>query len=315
MKCKIVKVYAPASIANIGVGFDVLGVALDEPGDYVIAKRLKKKQFEFSVETNVEDIPVSIEQNIAACVAIHMIKQLNVDFGVDLILHKMMSVGTGLGSSAASSVASAVAINALLPKPLSKLELLPFAVFGERVASEYAHADNVAPILFGGACVIRNEIPLDVIPFEVHPSITWIVVTPKISILTVKARGILPSLVSLSDVARQMGNMTGFVLGLMRGDANLIQRCMVDHIAEPYREKLIPGFYAVKNAALEAGAVACGISGSGPAMFAITLSKDRVDNIAASMIEAFQIDASLGSDCYISQTNNVGATIVWEKGE
>lgn len=312
MKQKSVKAYAPATIANLTAGFDVLGVALESPGDFVTAKRNDHGQFNFSVETQFADIPTAIDKNVAAHVALHIINALKPAFGIDMILHKMMPVGSGLGSSGASSVAAAVAVNALLDEPLAKPDLLPFVIEGERKASGAAHADNVAPSLFGGACIVRNENPLDIIPFPVYHAITWIVIHPHMMIATADARRILPSHLILKDVTRQMANISGLVLGLVQGDAAMITRCMVDHIAEPERQALIPGFITIKNAAMAAGAAGFGISGSGPSLFAITLQADKAEGIAKAMTQALFTSGNLQADVFISRTNVTGATIVAE---
>lgn len=310
MRKKQVKVYAPATIGNLCAGFDVLGVALEAPGDHVIATRTTSKEFKFSVETTFLNIPISIEDNVAAFVSTRMINELKPSFGIEMVLHKMMPVGSGLGSSGASSVAAAVAVNALLEKPLPKRELLPFVVEGERKASGAAHADNAAPSLLGGACIVLNEKPLDVVSFAVHKTITWIVIHPHTTIATADARRILPTNVPLTDVTRQLGNVSGLVLGLMQGDAALISRCMVDHIAEPVRQSFIPGFAEVKQAALSAGAVGCGISGSGPSIFALTLTASKANKIAKQMVLALAKAEGLEADVFISQTNQQGAFVM-----
>jgi len=311
MKFKKVKAFAPASIANLGVGFDVLGVALQQLGDIVIAKSTSHREFNFTLKTQIEAVPTSTKDNIAAYVAENMMRELKIPFGIDLELHKLMPIGSGLGSSGASAVAAAMAVNALLSKPLKKIDLLPFVIEGEKKASGAMHADNVAPSLLGGACIIRPPI-CDVIPFSVHRSLVWVVIRPHMSIATAFARTVLPETVSLPKVTEQLGNISGFLLGLISGDAHLIRKCMVDHIAEPVRSPFIPGFAAVKAAAIKAGALGCGISGSGPALFAITKSKTIANRVAKKMINTLQNVAELKADYYISRTNVIGAHILKE---
>lgn len=305
-----ITVFAPASIANVGAGFDVLGVALDSPGDVVTVTQTKEKKFTFHVETAISNVPVTEDKNIAAYVAKLMIEELKPDFGIEMVLHKNMPVGSGIGSSGASVVASIFALNALLPNPLPKKDLLRFAVLGEKKASGAPHADNVAPALFGGACIIRNEKPLDVISFQIHPSITWIVLSPHLSLTTAKARSVLPTHIPLQDVTRQMGNLGGLLIGLMEGNAEIIRHCMVDHIAEPKRRSLIPAFSEVKEAAIRAGALASGISGSGPAIFAVTLYKDKAALIANAMRKAMHGSGGYEAEVFVSQTNMTGARII-----
>lgn len=307
-----IKVFAPASIANICAGFDVLGVALESIGDFVTVTKTQDKKFTFSVDTKIINLPVAENKNIAAHVAKLMIEELKIDFGIEMILHKNMPVGSGMGSSAASSVAAAFAVNALLPKPLAKKALLPFALEGERKASGAAHADNVAPSLFGGACIIRNEKPLEVLQIPLHQKMTWIVLSPHLSISTSKARSLLPRTIPLSTAIRQMGNLGGFILGAMQGNAEVIAQSMEDHIAEPMRRSLIPAFADVKKAALIAGALGCGISGSGPAIFALTLEEEKAHFIGHAMQIMMREVANIESEIFISATNLVGAQIISE---
>lgn len=312
MKNNIVKAYAPATIANVTAGFDVLGIALETPGDFVTARRIESSELVFSVETHIKNIPKFKENNVAAHVVSEMLQVLKPKFGVEIILHKKMPVGSGLGSSGASSVAAAMAFNALLDKPLSKMELLPFVVEGERKASGAAHADNVAPSLLGGATIIRNENPIDVIPFAVHPSITWVVIHPHMKIATMDARRLLPETIGMRDVIRQMGNISGLIQGLMQGDASIIARSMVDHIAEPIRCSFIPAFAEMKQAAIDAGAMGCGISGSGPSLFALTLHQQEAQKIANAMTKALLEFGKLTADIIISRTNTEGAKLIAE---
>jgi homoserine kinase len=305
-----VRVFAPASISNLGPGFDVLGVALEKPGDVVIATRQAAPGLSFSVQTTQAEVPVDPKKNVAAFVARLMLEEFKPAFGIRLALQKSMPIGSGMGSSAASSVATAVAVNALLRKPLPKPELLRFALEGERFACGSMHADNAAPSLLGGACLIRSYDPLDVVPVPVDRSLVWIVVHPHVVVMTRKARAVLPGHIPLSTAVHQWGNLGGLVLGLANGDRELIKRCVEDVIMEPVRAPLIPGFYDVKHAALEAGALGCSISGSGPSVFSIAPSMQKARSISAAMAEAFRQTAGIGSDVYISHTNMHGARVV-----
>jgi homoserine kinase len=314
MKPKSVKSFAPATISNLGPGFDTLGVAINSPGDTVVARRRSEPGLGFSVATDDDAVPRDIKKNVAGYVASLLLNETRPSFGVEMVLYKSMPVGSGLGSSAASSVAAAVAVNAILPKPLSKAELLPFILEGERLACGSAHADNAAPSLLGGGCLVRSYDPLDVVPFPVHHSLIWIVVHPNTEVLTKKARTILPKQIPLSSAIRQWGNVAGLVMGMAAGDWDLIRRCVEDVVAEPLRAQLIPGFYDVKKAALAAGALGCSISGSGPSVFAIASSVQKARDIGTIMAKGFRLAANVHSNVYISRTNGIGARIIWRKG-
>lgn len=313
MKPKSVKAYAPATISNLGPGFDTLGVAINSPGDTVVARRRSDSGLGFSVATNDTAVPLDVKKNVASYVANLLLSEKHPPFGIEMILHKSMPIGSGLGSSAASSVAAAVAVNALLVKPFIKADLLPFILEGERLACGSAHADNAAPSLLGGGCLIRSYDPLDVVPFPVDQSLIWIVVHPNIEVLTKKARTILPEQIPLRSAIRQWGNVAGLIMGLAAGDRDLIRRCVEDVVAEPLRATLIPGFYDVKKAALGAGALGCSISGSGPSVFAIASSMERARAISMMMAKKFRLIANIQSNIYISRTNRTGARIAWRK--
>ena len=313
MKPKSDKAYAPATISNLGPGFDTLGVAINSPGDTVVARRRSEPGLGFSVITNDTIVPRDIKKNVASYVAMLLLNETRPAFGIEMVLHKSMPVGSGLGSSAASSVAAAVAVNALLTKPLGKAALLPFILEGERLACGSAHADNAAPSLLGGGCLIRSYDPLDVVPFPVHPSLIWIVVHPNTEVLTKKARTILPKQIPLRSAIRQWGNVAGLVIGMATGDRDLIRRCVEDVVAEPLRAQLIPGFYDVRKMALAAGALGCSISGSGPSVFAIASSMQKARAIGTTMAKGFRLAANVQSSVYISHTNGIGARIVWRK--
>ena len=313
MKLRSVKTYAPATISNLGPGFDTLGVAINSPGDTVVARRRSEPGLGFSVATKNAGVPLDAKKNVASFVASLLLSEQRPSFGIEMILHKSMPVGSGLGSSAASSVAAAVAVNALLAKPLGKADLLPFVLEGERLACGSAHADNAAPSLLGGGCLIRSYDPVDVVPFPINPSLVWIVVHPHTEVLTKKARTILPDQIPLRSAIRQWGNVAGLIMGLGAGDRDLIKRCVEDVVAEPLRAQLIPGFYDVKKAALAAGALGCSISGSGPSIFAIASSMQKARTIGTSMAKTFRLVASIESNVYISRTNGIGARIAWRK--
>lgn len=313
MVSRSVKSFAPATISNLGPGFDVLGVALQHPGDCVIARRRREPGLSFHVSTKQDQVPGDPRRNVAAYVARLLLKEFRPPFGIEMELQKQMPVGSGLGSSAASGVAAALAVNALLPRPLKKHDLLAFTLEGERFACGATHADNVAPSLLGGARLIRSYDPLDVLSIPVDRSLVWIVVHPHVVVLTKKARAILPKQIPLRSAVRQWGNVAGLVLGLTLGKHDVLGRCIEDMIIEPLRARLLPGFPEVKRAALRAGALGCSISGSGPSVFSIAPSMKKAKIISEAMTRAFRLAAGVESDVFLSRTNERGADIVWRK--
>lgn len=310
MKKRRVRVFAPATIANLGSGYDVLGLAIERPGDIVVAERTEVPGLQFTVKTRKSDVPSGSHQNVASHVAMLMLEEFKLPFGIRLHLYKQMPIGSGLGSSAASSVAAVVAVNALLPNPLKKTDLLRFAVEGERLATGSPHADNVAPSLFGGACIIRSYSPLDIVHIPLRNTITWVVVHPHAVVPTKTARKILPNVVRLQTAIQQWGNVAGLTVGLTTGNAELVGRCVEDEIVEPVRGNLIPGFHKVKEAAMRAGALGCSISGSGPSMFAVAASKPSAERISKAMKRAFSRYGGVSCDVFISRVNQRGAVII-----
>src|ERR1041385_4321089 len=253
MRAHSVRVYAPATISNLGPGFDILGLAIDRPGDFVTAGRTKEKGLSFSLRTDPRGIQSDPRKSVAAYMASLLMEELHPPFGIRMVLEKKMPLGSGLGSSAASSAAAIVAVNALMPKPLKKFALLRFVAEGERKAAGSPHADNAAPSLLGGLWLIRSYDPLDCISIPVQNRIIWVVVHPHVIVHTREARGILPKEVPLSSAIRQWGNVSGLTAGLIAGDPWLVGKCVEDVIVEPVRSRLIPGFAKVKEAALKSG--------------------------------------------------------------
>src|SRR5437867_1450521 len=275
-----VTVFAPATIANVGPGYDVIGLALARPGDRLTATRMPRPGVELALRRSTKGLPARPGDNVAAHVARLMLDEQRPGFGVRLVLDKGLPVGSGLGGSAASSVAAAVAVNALLPRPWPRLELLRFAVEGERKASGAPHADNVAPGLLGGACLVRGGDPPDVVRLPAKDAFTWIVAHPHVAVETAAARRLVPRSVALALAVRQWANVGGLVAGLVSGDVALLGRSIEDVIVEPARARLIPCFYGVKEAALAAGAAGCSIAGSGPSVFAVVRAGGPAQRVA-----------------------------------
>lgn len=309
---KSVQVFAPATVANVGSGFDVLGFAVNEPGDEVIARLTEKPGVYISrITGDSGKLPLDAEKNTAGVAISSFLKHMNFKQGVEIELHKKMPLGSGMGSSAASAVAGVYAANELLGNPLKKEELLPFALEGEKIStgSSSIHADNIAPCLLGGFILIRSYTPLDIVSIPFPKNLFCTLVHPHIVVRTEDARNILEKHVLLKDAITQWGNVAGLVAGLMKGDFELIGRSLKDVLIEPVRSMLIPGYDLVKAAAIDAGALGCGISGACPTMFALSTSHDTAENIGKMMEEAFQ-KVELDSNIYISRINQEGPKVL-----
>lgn len=306
-----VKAFAPATVANVSCGFDIFWFAIQEPGDTV---ELYKRDEPGIVITDITGdegrLPRQAEKNSVTVVMLALLKHLGIkDLGCEVVLRKNMPLGSGMGSSAASAVAGVVAMNELLGNPLSRKELLPFAMEGERIASGSAHADNVGPSLLGGFVVIRSYNPLDIFTIPVPDDLYCTLVHPDIEINTKDARFILRNEVSLKNTIAQMGNVAGLVAGLMKADYDLISRSMVDVIIEPVRSILIPEFRDVKQAAISNGALGCSISGAGPSMFALSRGIENAKNAGKAMQERFA-SAGIESAVHVSGINQGGAVVL-----
>lgn len=303
-----IKIFAPATVANVAVGFDILGFALEQPGDEVIARFSDSPGLKITNITGAKGkLPLDIYKNTAGFAALKLLEYLGEGkLGIELEIHKKMPFGSGLGSSAASAAGSVMAINELLRHPLEKRELLPFAVLGEQVADGAYHADNVAPALIGGMILIRNNEALDVHRLPIPAGMYATVIYPHVEILTKDARGVLSSTVTLRQCIHQSGNLAGLIVGLYQSDMELISRSLNDVIIEPQRARLIPCFYEVKEAALGAGALGCSISGAGPSIFALSANSLIAEEAGLAMKRVFD-EARIQNDLFISPINQEGA--------
>lgn len=308
---KEVRVFAPATVANVACGYDVLGFAIDVPGDEVVARHSSKPGLQI-VEITGDDgkLPKEVSKNTAGVAAQDLLRHLGMlDRGVELEIHKKMPFGSGLGSSAASAVAGAYAVNKLIGEPLTKRQLLPFAMMGESSADGAWHADNVGPCLLGGIVFIRSNQELDIAQIPV-PEHLWVaVVHPEIEILTKVAREILPDEVPLENVTQQVGNLGGLLCGLIQEDYELISRSIHDVIAEPRRQKLIPDFYRAKRDAMTAGALGFSISGAGPSVFALCEGEETARRVGAEVSRVFY-EVPIENQVYVSQVNPRGVHVI-----
>ncbi|MBE2279606.1 MAG: homoserine kinase [Ignavibacteriaceae bacterium] len=309
---KIVEAFAPATVANVGCGFDILGFAINGIGDRVKIKVTEQKGALISKITGTDKLPYEIEKNTAGMSILSMMQEINADFGVEIEIIKGMALGSGMGSSAASSVAAVVALNGVLEYPLDKSELLKYALKGEEVASGAMHGDNVIPSLFGGFTLIYNTTKFEFLSLDYPEELTCLVIHPNIQINTSFARGLLDKEIKIADVISQTGSLGRLITGLVSKKSELIRGSINDYIAEPKRASLIPNYWEIKKYALESGALGVNISGSGPSIFCLFDGEDNVIKIAEN-IKNLWIKAEIESQYYISKINQTGATVVYSE--
>lgn len=292
----------------MAVGFDVLGHSFQAIGDRVTAKRLPTREVRIArIHGSVSELPLDPEKNTAGMAVLSMVRDLGLDFGVELTIEKGIPLGSGLGGSAASAVAAVVATNALLPRSLDKLELLKFAMKGEAVASGSVHVDNIAPSLYGGLVLTVGIDNPNVKQIPVPPQVRCVLVHPHMTLSTRAAREILNRSIDLSYVIWQSANLAGFLTGCFTNDLRLIRESLEDVIIEPQRKVLIPGFQAVKDGAMQHGALGCSISGAGPTVFA-WCEQEHAERIRDAMVAGFQAHG-LASDAWISTLDAIGARV------
>lgn len=281
-----IKIKAPATIANMVCGFDILGFAVAEPYDEMTIT-LKKEPGIVIVHTDDHGLPTEPDRNVAGVALQAMLSELTIPVGFHVSIHKHIKPGSGLGSSAASAAGAVVAANYLLGEVFNKESLVQFAMHGEKLASGVKHADNITPCIYGGITLIRSIFPLDIIPLQPPPLFVTIV-HPQIEVKTADARSILKKQVYLKDAIKQWGNIAGLVSGLLQRDYALIGRSLEDVIIEPVRSILIPGFDEIKEKSKSVGALGGGISGSGPSIFMLSQSLETAQLVEIQMKEVFQ---------------------------
>ena len=308
---KSIKVFAPATVANVVCGFDVLGFAVNQPGDEVIMRLTDKPGVSLLKITGDEGrLPLNPDKNTVSAIAKHYLQHIGrPDAGIEIELHKKMPIGSGLGSSSASTVAGLFAINNLFDQQLTNKELVPFAMKGEELACGYGHADNVAPALLGGFVLIRSYAPLDIISLPFPQDLHAAIVYPEVDVPTKDARQMIRSKVLLKDAVTQWGNVAGLVSGLFMNDYDLIGRSMTDVLVEPTRAILIPDFDRLRELAMEAGAIGFGISGSGPSVFALTKDPETAKQITQKLQQHLQ-HIDINSLAFVSEVNKKGPIIL-----
>ena len=301
-----VKIKSPATIANLVCGFDVLGLALNDPQD-VMQLTLSSDPGIRIQHNDIYNLPVIPEKNVAGVALLELMKELDKEQGFELVIEKRIKPGSGLGSSAASAAGVVVAANHLLGNKFSKEDLVRFAMAGEKLASGVKHADNISPCIYGGVTLIRSIFPLDIISLPAPPMYVA-VVHPQIEVKTSDAREILRKEVLLKDAIKQWGNIAGLVAGFMQNDYGLISRSLEDVIIEPVRSILIPGFDDVKKKCAEAGALGGGIAGSGPSIFMLCKEESVAKDVELIMKGIYD-GIGLAYHTYVTTINNKGITI------
>lgn len=303
-----IKIFCPATIANLNCGFDVLGLCIDNIGDEMIFRKSPQKGIKITKITGA-DIPYETNKNVAGVAALAIIENLNLEHGFEMEIHKKIKAGSGIGSSAASAAGAVYGINELLGKPYTRKELVQFAMKGEAIASGSEHADNVAPCMLGGFTLVRGYNPLDIIQIESPSELYAVVLHPDIEIKTSDARAVLEPMIPLKSAITQWGNVGGLIAGLYTKDYELIGRSLNDVVVEPLRKSLIPNFDNVKNVALNTGALGAGISGAGPSIFALCKGENVAKNVADAMQKAY-LETKIPFDIHVSKVNPQGVKTI-----
>ena len=303
-----IRIFSPATVANVGCGFDVLGFCLDHVGDEMTITKIPDKTIRIS---GVEgyDLPTEVKSNVAGISALAMYDELNLDHGFEIYIKKGIMPGSGIGSSAASAVGSVFGMNELIQRPFSKHDLLRFAVEGESFASQAKHADNLAPALLGGFTLVRDLDPIDVLQIPSPKDLYAVIIHPKIEIKTSDARSVLPAEIELPKAIRQWANVGALVHGLHTSDYDLIKRSLEDVVIEPHRKSLIPLYEDAKLKAMEAGALGCNISGSGPSIFALCQGEVNAQAIEKVWQELYE-NSGIAFETFYSQAGAQGARII-----
>jgi homoserine kinase len=308
--------FAPATVANVAVGFDILGFPIESVGDVVTVSTTERGSVRIKEIVNDTgksgelDMPIDPAKNAATVGLMKLCDKLQLNFGFEVTIRKGIALGSGMGGSAASAVGALVAANSLLERPLPKHELLDYALLGELAASGTAHADNIAPCLLGGMTLVLSVDPVRYVSLPVPASILTVLVHPQLRVDTQSARSILRKSVPLADHVRQSANLGGFIAGCFGDDLDLIRLSLADLVIEPQRAPLIPGFAEVKAAAMERGAIGASISGSGPSVFAWVTSDDAASQVQNAMVQAFKSHGLTEVDSWISAISQQGATII-----
>ncbi|SFN74362.1 homoserine kinase [Salegentibacter flavus] len=298
------RIFAPATVANLSCGFDVLGCCLENVGDEMLIRKNDLREIRITKITG-QELPLESDRNVAGVAVQALLKEARSTQGFDIEIDKKIKAGSGIGSSAASSAGAVYAVNKLLGEPFSKNELIKFAMEGERLASGNAHADNVAPALLGGFSLVKSYEPLEVLKLPSPPELRMVILHPLIEIKTRDSRAVIRQNVSLQKAIFQWGNLAALVSSLYTEDYALLGRSLKDEIIEPFRSILIPHFDKLKAIALENGALGFGISGSGPSVFAMCKGEENAENVRGKL-EGFYADKNIAFELHLSKINTQG---------
>ena len=305
-----IKIFSPATVANISCGFDILGLCLDTVGDEMVVREVAEKGVKITHIIG-QDLPFETKNNVAGVAALALLDNIETTVGFEIEIYKNIKPGSGIGSSAASAAGAVFAINELLGKPFSAEELILFAMQGEKLASGSAHADNVSPALLGGFSLVRSYEPLEVLKIDTPTELYVTIIHPQIELKTSVSRAVLKNQVPLNKMVKQMGNFGGLISGLYTSNYDLISRSLHDEIIEPNRSVLIPEFNQVKKSVISAGALGVGISGSGPSIFALCRGKGIATKVGRVMSEIYD-KTHIEYDIHVSKINQQGIRVLEE---
>lgn len=304
----IIKVFSPASIANLNCGFDTLGLSLEGVGDEIILRKVPQNGIKI-IEINGADLSLETHKNVAGVAGMAMLNDLNLNFGFEIQINKGIPIGSGIGGSAASAAAVVFGINQFLDKPLTLQELTFYGMKGEALASGSEHADNVAPSIYGGFTLITSYTPLNIVSLPVPKNLFVTIIRPHIEIKTKESRANLPIKVPLRDAITQSGNLAGFISSLYTSDYDLMAKSAEDVLVEPHRKDQLPLFDKARLTSLNNGAMAFGLGGSGPAMFSICKGKEVADQVEVNLKDLYK-SSNIHIDSFVSKVSNVGSKVI-----
>jgi homoserine kinase len=305
---KEIRIFAPATVANVACGFDVLGFCLDTIGDEMVVRKVSKKGIVITKCLGYK-LPLEVEHNVAGMAAQAFINAFDPELGIEIEIYKNIKPGSGVGSSAASAAGVVVALNELLGKPYKKEQLIAFAMKGEAVASKCEHADNLAPAIYGGFTFVKSCHPVKILEIPTPSDLFAAIIHPQIEIKTADSRAVLPIDIPLCHAIEQWANLGSLIHALHTSDYELIAASLNDVVIEPHRSKLIPHYNEIKNAVLKAGALGCGISGSGPSIFTLCKGKETALKVEQAMKDMYS-KTEIDFDTYVSSINQQGIKIL-----